>query len=200
MYLNTMFSIFAFQSLSLSSISIISDPGLNIVNPPDFDPVEPEEEEPTWTGVLPEGKGASWEFAFGRLQCKVKDPRKYQHDRWKLEFLMDYTPAKDGLICMVCGATLMNPKISTVKMHIQQKHPDTTYLSDQEKAVVMEEWEQKMAAGNRAAGQQHGEDEICIEINGKLTVCGSIFNPDDFCSMQCFLVTRVQQNSEFTFV
>ncbi|XP_044126428.1 uncharacterized protein LOC122920769 isoform X2 [Bufo gargarizans] len=144
---------------------VIADPGLSIVKAPDCDPVEPEEEEPIWSGVLPEGKGASWEFAFGRLQGKVKDPRKYQHDRWKLEFLMDYTPAKDGLICMVCGATLMNPKISTVKMHIQQKHPDTTYLSDQEKAVVMEEWEQKMTAGKKEAGQQHNEDEICFEIN-----------------------------------
>ncbi|KAM3919540.1 zinc finger translocation-associated protein isoform 2-T2 [Leptodactylus fuscus] len=145
---------------------VIGDQILNIVKAPDCDPVEPEEEEEcTWSGVVPEGKGASWEFAFGRLQAKVKDPRRYQHDRWKLEFLMDYTPAKDGLICMVCGATLMNPKISTVKMHIQQKHPDTTYLSDQEKAVVMEEWEQKMASGKKASGQQHGDDEICIEIN-----------------------------------
>lgn len=146
---------------------VVGDQGLNIIKAPDVDPVdsEEEEEECTWTGVLPEGKGSSWEFAFGRLQATVKDPRKYQHDRWKLEFLMDYTPAKDGLICMVCGTTLMNPKISTVKMHIQQKHPDTTYLSDQEKAVVMEEWEQKITIGKRTAGQQHSEDEICIEIN-----------------------------------
>ncbi|XP_056382967.1 uncharacterized protein LOC130276941 isoform X2 [Hyla sarda] len=143
---------------------VIGDLGLNVVKAPDCDPVEPEEEEINWADVLPENKGSSWEFAFGRLQDKVKDPRRYQHDRWKLEFLMDYTPAKDGLICMVCGTTLMNPKISTVKMHIQQKHPDTTYLSDQEKAVVMEEWEQKIALGKKA-GQQHGEDEICIEIN-----------------------------------
>ncbi|XP_073514655.1 zinc finger translocation-associated protein isoform X2 [Phyllobates terribilis] len=145
--------------------AVIGDQGLNIVNVRDYDPVEPEEEESNWTGVLPEGKGASWEFAFGRLQAKVKDPRRYQHDRWKLEFLMDYTPAKDGLICMVCGTTLMNPKISSVKMHIQQKHPDTTYLSDQEKAVVMEEWEQKIALGQKPGGHAHGGDEICIEIN-----------------------------------
>ncbi|KAM4017101.1 zinc finger translocation-associated protein isoform 2-T2 [Anomaloglossus baeobatrachus] len=144
---------------------VIGDKGLNFVNLPNGDPVEPEEEESNWAGVLSEGKGASWEFAFGRLQGKVQDPRKYQHDRWKLEFLMDYTPAKDGLICMVCGATLMNPKISTVKMHIQQKHPDTTYLSDQEKAVVMEEWEQKKVAVRKGGKQAHGEDEICIEIN-----------------------------------
>ncbi|XP_075693323.1 zinc finger translocation-associated protein isoform X3 [Rhinoderma darwinii] len=145
-------------------LPLLKNQDRNIVKAPDCDPVEPEEEESSWAGVLPEGKGASWEFAFGRLQG-AKDPRKYQHDRWKLEFLMDYTPAKDGLICMVCGATLMNPKISTVKMHIQQKHPDTTYLSDQEKAVVMEEWEQKLSVGKKTTGPHHGEDEICIEIN-----------------------------------
>ncbi|XP_063800974.1 zinc finger translocation-associated protein isoform X2 [Pseudophryne corroboree] len=143
----------------------VGEQGMNVIQLPDGNPVEEEEEESSWAGVLPEGKGASWEFAFGRLQGKAKDPRKYQHDRWKLEYLMDYTPAKDGLVCMVCGVTLMNPKISTVKMHIQQKHPDTTYLSDQEKAVVMEEWEQKIAAGKKGAGFQGGEDEICIEIN-----------------------------------
>ncbi|XP_066438854.1 zinc finger translocation-associated protein isoform X2 [Eleutherodactylus coqui] len=148
---------------------VIGDQGLSIVKAPDCDSLEADEEESSWSGVMPEGKGASWEFAFGRLQGKVNDPRKYQHDRWNLEFLMDYTPAKDGLICMVCGATLMNPKITTVKMHIQQKHPDTTYLSDQEKAVVMEEWEQKMAASKKAAGQQQGDDEICIEINEDAT-------------------------------
>ncbi|KAG8437939.1 hypothetical protein GDO86_008578 [Hymenochirus boettgeri] len=123
------------------------------------------EKNPLISGQPVESKGASWEFAFGRVQGKAKDPRRYQHDQWKLEYLMDYTPNKDGLICMVCGVTLINPKISTVKMHIQQKHPDTTYLSDQEKAVVMEEWEQKMVSGHNETAQQDGEDEICIEIN-----------------------------------
>ncbi|XP_075426097.1 zinc finger translocation-associated protein [Ascaphus truei] len=139
-------------------------------------PYAPEEEVSSWTGMLgTEAGGASWEFAFGRVGGRVKDPRRYQHDRWKLEYLMEYTPQKDGLICMVCGVTLMNPKISTVKMHIQQKHPDTTYLSDQEKAVVMEEWEQKMATGQEGGARGvsltqgvvsgGGETEICVEIN-----------------------------------
>lgn len=158
------------------------DAGINILKVPDCDVEEDEEPEPNWAGVLSEGKGASWEFAFGRVQGKPpKDPRKYQHDRWKLEFLMDYTPTKDGLICMVCGVTLINPKISTVKMHIQQKHPDTIYLSDQEKAVVIEEWEQRLIAGKKGSGsgasQQSGDDEICIEINGK---CVSVHNDKYF--------------------
>ncbi|XP_063294793.1 zinc finger translocation-associated protein isoform X1 [Pelobates fuscus] len=137
---------------------------LDVTKPPEM--YSAVEEESSWSGMVPtDGRGSSWEFAFGRVQGKTKDPRRYEHDRWKLEFLMDYTPEKDGLICMVCGATLLNPKISTVKMHIQQKHPDTTYLSDQEKAVVMEEWEQKLAVGKRASTQQDGGDEICFEIN-----------------------------------
>lgn len=139
---------------------------------PESDVVEEDEQEPSWAGALSEGKGASWEFAFGRVQGNApKDPRKYQHDRWKLEFLMDYTPSKDGLICMVCGVTLINPKISTVKMHIQQKHPDTIYLSDQEKAVVIEEWEQRLTSGKKEPGHQTGDDEICIEIKGKEREC-----------------------------
>lgn len=130
--------------------------------------MEEEEQETNLAGILSEGKGASWDFAFGRVLCTApKDTCQYQHDRWKLEFLMDYTPSKDGLICMVCGITIINPKISTVKMHIQQKHPDTIYLSDQEKAVVIEEWEQRLRAGMQELGHQTGEDEICIEIKGK---------------------------------
>ncbi|OCT81706.1 uncharacterized protein zfta.S [Xenopus laevis] len=139
------------------------------------DPVEEaEEEKSTLTNVQnTEGRGASWEFAFGRVQGKTNDPCTYQHERWKLEYLMDYTPQKDGLICMVCGVILMNPKISAVKMHIQQKHPDTTYLSDQEKTVVMEEWEQKVAAGLKKTAHQDGGDEIYIEINEESSVSGN---------------------------
>lgn len=134
----------------------------------DLEEEEQEEQESSWSGALSEGKGASWEFAFGRVQG-AKDPRKYQHDRWKLEFLMDYTPNKDGLICMVCGVTLINPKITTIKMHIQQKHPDTIYLSDQEKAMVIEEWEQSLSSGHNGSGQT-ADGEICIEIKGKACV------------------------------
>ncbi|XP_068117559.1 zinc finger translocation-associated protein isoform X2 [Hyperolius riggenbachi] len=152
----------------------IGDSGMDVLKTPDCDTVEEEEQESSWAGALSEGKSASWEFAFGRVQGKApKDPRKYQHDRWKLEFLMDYTPTKDGLICMVCGVTLINPKITTVKMHIQQKHPDTIYLSDQEKAVVIEEWEQRLTAGKKGSGHQTGDDEICIEIKEDSTTSES---------------------------
>ncbi|XP_077324177.1 uncharacterized protein LOC143959413 isoform X3 [Lithobates pipiens] len=153
---------------------VLGDPGVTPLQIPECDSVEDEEQEPSWAGALSEGKGASWEFAFGRMQGSApKDPRKYQHDRWKLEFLMDYTPSKDGLICMVCGVTLINPKISTVKMHIQQKHPDTIYLSDQEKAVVIEEWEQRLSASKKGSGHQTGDDEICIEIKEDATTSES---------------------------
>ncbi|KAM5137896.1 zinc finger translocation-associated protein [Mantella aurantiaca] len=149
---------------------VIIDPGLTSFKVSECDAVEEEEQETNWAATLSEGKGASWEFVFGRGQGSApKDPGKYQHDRWKLEFLMDYTPNKDGLICMVCGVTLINPKISTVKMHIQQKHPDTIYLSDQEKAVVIEEWEQRLSAGKQGSSHQTGDDEICIEIKEDAT-------------------------------
>uniref|UniRef100_A0A8C5R442 SPIN-DOC-like zinc-finger domain-containing protein n=1 Tax=Leptobrachium leishanense TaxID=445787 RepID=A0A8C5R442_9ANUR len=141
------------------------DLAMDVTKLQEADPVV-EEEETSLSGLLQvDGRGASWEFAFGRLQSNTRDPHRYEHDRWKLEYLMDYTPQKDGLICMVCGVTLLKPRITTVKMHIQQKHPDTTYLSDQEKAVVVEEWEQKLASGRIVEPQQDESNEICIEIN-----------------------------------
>ncbi|XP_075043818.1 zinc finger translocation-associated protein isoform X2 [Mixophyes fleayi] len=177
---------------------VIGDQLLNVIKKPDCDSVEEEEEEGSLTGVLPEGKGASWEFAFGRLQGKGKDPRKNQHDRWKLEYLMDYTPTKDGLVCMVCGVTLLNPKISTVKMHIQQKHPDTTYLSDQEKAVVMEEWEQKIAAGKKGDDCQDGEDEICIEINEDSSTSESNGSSVTYNDRSEIILPTSSKNAKFT--
>ncbi|XP_004919231.1 spindlin interactor and repressor of chromatin-binding protein isoform X2 [Xenopus tropicalis] len=151
---------------------------------------EAEDEKSTTTNAqTTEGRGASWDFAFGRVQGVTNDPRTYQHERWKLEYLMDYTPQKDGLICMVCGVILMNPKISSVKMHIQQKHPDTTYFSDQEKTVVMEEWEQKMAAGHKKIVHQDGGDEIYIEINEESSLSANNGLNAEICNPQSKMIT-----------
>lgn len=90
--------------------------------------------------------------------------------------MMDYNSANNGLVCMVCGCSIPTLKLSTIKMHIQQKHPDTTYLSDQEKAVIMEEWAHRMAEDNSSSSMTNADTvpatkndkEMCVEISDDL--------------------------------
>ncbi|XP_030073535.1 uncharacterized protein C11orf95 [Microcaecilia unicolor] len=74
-----------------------------------------------------------------------RDHRRYYQERWRMEYLMDYNCLRHGLICMVCGSSLATLKMSTIKRHIKQKHPDTSFLNDQEKILIVQEWNQKIA-------------------------------------------------------
>ncbi|XP_036379831.1 uncharacterized protein C11orf95 homolog [Megalops cyprinoides] len=66
------------------------------------------------------------EAAVGRLGRHLRrDQRRNYQARWRTDFLMDYDPRRRGLVCMVCGATLATLKVSTIKRHIQQVHPDS---------------------------------------------------------------------------
>ncbi|XP_067328591.1 zinc finger translocation-associated protein isoform X1 [Anolis sagrei] len=74
-----------------------------------------------------------------------RDHRRYFQEHWRVEYLMDYNGLRHGLVCMVCGSSLATLKMSTIKRHIQQKHPDSMRLSHQVKALIVQEWSQKVA-------------------------------------------------------
>nr|XP_056709450.1 zinc finger translocation-associated protein-like [Euleptes europaea] len=74
-----------------------------------------------------------------------RDHRRYFQEHWRVEYLMDYNGLRHGLVCMVCGSALATLKMSTIKRHIQQKHPDSTQLSHQVKALIVREWNRKVA-------------------------------------------------------
>lgn len=57
--------------------------------------------------------------------------------RWRLEYLMDYDCRRHGLICMVCGAALATLKVSTIKRHILQVHPDSLGYGPAERQEAM---------------------------------------------------------------
>uniref|UniRef100_A0A8C7DW17 Zinc finger translocation associated n=1 Tax=Naja naja TaxID=35670 RepID=A0A8C7DW17_NAJNA len=80
-----------------------------------------------------------------RVPARGRDHRRYFQEHWRVEYLMDYNGLRHGLVCMVCGSTLATLKMSTIKRHIQQKHPDSTQLSHQVKALIVQEWNQKVA-------------------------------------------------------
>ncbi|XP_063001922.1 zinc finger translocation-associated protein [Elgaria multicarinata webbii] len=77
--------------------------------------------------------------------ARGRDHRRYFQEHWRVEYLMDYNGLRHGLVCMVCGSALATLKMSTIKRHIQQKHPDSMQLSHQVKALIVQEWSQKVA-------------------------------------------------------
>nr|XP_029530589.1 uncharacterized protein C11orf95-like [Oncorhynchus nerka] len=74
-----------------------------------------------------------------------RDHRRYYHEYWRSEFLMDFDPRRHGMICMVCGSSLATLKLSTIKRHIRQKHPDSLLWSVSDKEVIRSGWESHLS-------------------------------------------------------
>ncbi|KAL0189450.1 hypothetical protein M9458_016549, partial [Cirrhinus mrigala] len=65
-----------------------------------------------------------------------RDHRRYYHEYWRSEYLMDFDPQRQGMICMVCGSSLATLKLSTIKRHINQKHPQIKIHLNRENSQV----------------------------------------------------------------
>lgn len=78
---------------------------------------------------------------------------------------MDFDPQRHGMICMVCGSSLATLKLSTIKRHIRQKHPDSLLWSAADKEVIRSGWENHLSLGGghrsygSAAGPSSQEEE-----------------------------------------
>ncbi|KAK1154881.1 hypothetical protein AOXY_G27904, partial [Acipenser oxyrinchus oxyrinchus] len=89
----------------------------------------------------------------GKSRIPGRDHRRYYHEYWRTEFLMDFEPQRHGMICMVCGSSLATLKLSTIKRHIRQKHPDSLLWSQADKEVIRSGWEAHLSLeGGRGAG------------------------------------------------
>ncbi|XP_016144607.1 uncharacterized protein C11orf95 homolog [Sinocyclocheilus grahami] len=86
-----------------------------------------------------------------------RDHRRYYHEYWRSEYLMDFDPQRQGMICMVCGSSLATLKLSTIKRHINQKHPYSLLWTESDKDVIRSGWESHL---NRENSQP-----LCPEIN-----------------------------------
>ncbi|KAM9426585.1 zinc finger translocation-associated protein [Pholidichthys leucotaenia] len=83
----------------------------------------------------------------GLSRIPGRDHRRYYHEYWRSEYLMDFDPEKHGMICMVCGSSLATLKLSTIKRHIRQKHPDSLLWSAADKEVIRSGWESHLGLG-----------------------------------------------------
>ncbi|KAM9501398.1 zinc finger translocation-associated protein isoform 3-T3 [Clarias gariepinus] len=77
----------------------------------------------------------------GHSRIPGRDHRRYYHEHWRTEYLMDFDPKRNGMICMVCGSSLATLKLSTIKRHIRQKHPDSLLWSASDKELIRSGWE-----------------------------------------------------------
>ncbi|KAM9836417.1 zinc finger translocation-associated protein [Aulostomus maculatus] len=83
----------------------------------------------------------------GLSRIPGRDHRRYYHEYWRSEYLMDFDPLRHGMICMVCGSSLATLKLSTIKRHIRQKHPDSLLWSTADKEVIRSGWESHLSLG-----------------------------------------------------
>ncbi|KAM6949357.1 zinc finger translocation-associated protein [Aplochiton taeniatus] len=81
----------------------------------------------------------------GLSRIPGRDHRRYYHEYWRSEYLMDFDPRRHGMICMVCGSSLATLKLSTIKRHIRQKHPDSLLWSAADKEVIRSGWESHLS-------------------------------------------------------
>uniref|UniRef100_A0A3Q3KJB0 SPIN-DOC-like zinc-finger domain-containing protein n=1 Tax=Monopterus albus TaxID=43700 RepID=A0A3Q3KJB0_MONAL len=81
----------------------------------------------------------------GLSRIPGRDHRRYYHEYWRSEYLMDFDPQRHGMICMVCGSSLATLKLSTIKRHIRQKHPDSLLWSTADKEVIRSGWESHLS-------------------------------------------------------
>ncbi|XP_030579073.1 uncharacterized protein C11orf95 [Archocentrus centrarchus] len=101
----------------------------------------------------------------GLSRIPGRDHRRYYHEYWRSEYLMDFDPQRHGMICMVCGSSLATLKLSTIKRHIRQKHPDSLLWSAADKEVIRSGWESHLSLGggqksySSAAGPSHQGEE-----------------------------------------
>lgn len=101
----------------------------------------------------------------GLSRIPGRDHRRYYHEYWRSEYLMDFDPQRHGMICMVCGSSMATLKLSTIKRHIRQKHPDSLLWSAADKEVIRSGWESHLSLGggpksySSAAGPSPQEEE-----------------------------------------
>ncbi|XP_055052616.2 zinc finger translocation-associated protein isoform X2 [Misgurnus anguillicaudatus] len=77
-----------------------------------------------------------------------RDHRRYYHEYWRSEYLMDFDRQNQGMICMVCGSSLATLKLSTIKRHIRQRHPYSLLWSESDKDVIRSGWESHLSLEN----------------------------------------------------
>ncbi|KAL2079323.1 hypothetical protein ACEWY4_025067 [Coilia grayii] len=66
-------------------------------------------------------------------------------DAWRSRYLMDYDPVNQLLVCMVCGEQQYSYSPEGARAHIEEAHPETLSLGQQQRQRLQDAWDQQVA-------------------------------------------------------
>ncbi|XP_066573958.1 serine/arginine repetitive matrix protein 2 [Amia ocellicauda] len=75
-------------------------------------------------------------------------------EEWRALFLMDFDPQNQLLVCMVCGELQHAHSLDGVRGHIADAHPDSLALSLQERAHILQAWDEQVYLRERFFSSQ----------------------------------------------
>lgn len=64
---------------------------------------------------------------------------------WWSRYLMDYDPLNQLLVCMVCGEQRYGEGPEAARIHIEEAHPETLSLDQQQRWRLQQAWEEQVA-------------------------------------------------------
>lgn len=67
-------------------------------------------------------------------------------------------PSMPGCFCMVCSEELPVVRVSSFRRHIEDCHPETSYLSQREREDIASAWTQEVATEEPETHSQQGKD------------------------------------------
>ncbi|KAF7207272.1 zinc finger translocation-associated protein [Nothobranchius furzeri] len=87
--------------------------------------------------------------------------------RLRLDYLVAYGPQNQGTFCMVCSQVLHETKVSSFRRHIQEFHPETTTLSQQEREAMAAAWTKDYPSdGNRIQDEENPGEGAVLHTTG----------------------------------
>ncbi|KAJ8267046.1 hypothetical protein GJAV_G00137680 [Gymnothorax javanicus] len=135
-----------------------------------------------------------------KTKCCTKRRRNYQLS-WYRDYLMNFDLQQNRMICMVCSCTLVTLQLSTIKRHIQQKHPSTLLLSPADKEGICRSYECLYVPSDSArspAGPALGQNSESKDMPGEMNEgneggAGEVASQASSCS-HCPFVPTVEVN------
>ncbi|XP_072544021.1 uncharacterized protein [Salminus brasiliensis] len=83
--------------------------------------------------------------------------------KWRSTYLMDYDPINQLLVCMVCGEQQYCLSVEGVKAHIEEAHPGTLSLDEQERSRILQAWDEQVAMRERFFTNQLWQQSGALE-------------------------------------
>ncbi|XP_076145578.1 uncharacterized protein LOC143127770 [Alosa pseudoharengus] len=100
-----------------------------------------------YLGMHPKPVKEEAELAIKKEEEDVLDPSggPASASAWRSRYLMDYDPLNQLLVCMVCGEQQFSHSPEAAQAHIEEAHPETLTLGQQQRWKLQQAWEEQVA-------------------------------------------------------